>query len=94
MPLPLQQDLKADGMNQGDLYNVLSNALDIVNELQADHATMLADITAIRAAIVAITAQLDLDSGVNDTDYASNNDPAALTTSALTNNTALTLNAG
>ena len=30
-----------------------------------------------RAAIVGITAQLDLDAGVTDTDYASSNDPAA-----------------
>jgi hypothetical protein len=42
--------------------------------------SMLADITAIRAAVVAITAKLDADAGVTDTDYASTCDPAALTT--------------
>ncbi len=39
----------------------------------------LADLAALRAAIVGITAQLDADAGVTDTDYAANNDPAALT---------------
>jgi hypothetical protein len=41
---------------------------------------VVADLIAIRAAIVAITAQLDADAGVTDTDYAENNDPEALTT--------------
>ena len=39
----------------------------------------LADMTALRTAITGITAQLDLDATVTDTDYAANNDPAALT---------------
>ena len=38
----------------------------------------LADITAVRASIIGITAQLDADAGVTDTDYAANHDPAAL----------------
>lgn len=37
------------------------------------------DLTALRTAITGITAQLDADAGVTDTDYAANNDPAALT---------------
>lgn len=41
---------------------------------------IVADLTALRGAIVAITAQLDADGGVTDTDYAANCDPAALTT--------------
>lgn len=41
---------------------------------------VLVDLTALRAAIVAITAQLDADTGVADTDYAASCDPAALTT--------------
>lgn len=40
---------------------------------------ILADMTAMHAAILGITAQLDLDATVTDTDYAANNDPAALT---------------
>jgi len=38
----------------------------------------LADLAALRASIVGVTAQLDLDATVTDTDYAANNDPAAL----------------
>jgi len=41
---------------------------------------MLTDLTALRAAIVAITAKLDADGGVTDTNYASTCDPAALET--------------
>lgn len=41
---------------------------------------ILTDLTALRTAIVGITAQLDADGGVTDTDYASNNDPSALET--------------
>lgn len=43
---------------------------------------LLADITAIRTAVTDITAKLDADAGVTDTDYASTCDPAALTTTA------------
>ena len=39
----------------------------------------LADSTAMRAAIVGITAKLDADTGITDTDYAATWDPAALT---------------
>lgn len=38
------------------------------------------DLAALRAAIVGITDQLDDDVGVTDETYASNHDPAALTT--------------
>lgn len=41
--------------------------------------TVRVDIAAQRTAITGITAQLDADAGVTDTDYAANNDPAALT---------------
>lgn len=37
-----------------------------------------ADIAALRAAIVAITAKLDADAGVTDTNYGSTCNPAAL----------------
>lgn len=39
----------------------------------------LVDLAALRASIVGITAQLDADAGITDTDYAANHDPAALT---------------
>lgn len=68
----LEQDITGSGMNQGDLVKVLENLRDQVNALTAD-------ITAVRAAVTGITAQLDADAGVTDTDYASGNDPAAIT---------------
>lgn len=37
------------------------------------------DLDNLRAAIVGITAQLDTDGGVTDTDYAANHDPQANT---------------
>jgi hypothetical protein len=41
-----------------------------------------ADLAAIRASVVAITAKLDLDAGVTDTNYAANCNPAVLTLTA------------
>lgn len=38
-----------------------------------------ADLAALRASIVAITAKLDADGGVTDTNYAATTNPAALT---------------
>jgi hypothetical protein len=40
------------------------------------------DLAALRAAIVAITAKLDADGGVTDTNYAATTNPAALRTVA------------
>ncbi len=37
------------------------------------------DVTAIRASILLITAKLDADAGVTDTNYAATTNPAALT---------------
>lgn len=45
-------------------------------------SAILADLTALRTAIVTLTAQLDADAGVTDTDYAASCDPAALTLTA------------
>ena len=44
--------------------------------------SLLTDLTAVRSAVVAITAKLDADAGVTDTNYAATTDPAALTTTA------------
>lgn len=43
---------------------------------------VLADLAALRAAVVGITAKLDADAGVTDTTYASLWNPAALVTVA------------
>lgn len=40
------------------------------------------DLVALRASIVAITAKLDADGGVTDTNYAATTNPAALRTTA------------
>ncbi len=66
----------------------MSETTQFTNCGHADNArreinALIADVAAIRAALVAITAQLDTDAGVTDTDYASN-DPAAQTSAALT----------
>ena len=45
-------------------------------------SAVLADSTALRAAIVGITAKLDADAGITDTNYAATWDPAALTLTA------------
>lgn len=54
------------------------------DNLRTQFNAAVADIAALRAAVVGITAQLDADAGVTDTDYAANNDPAAVTGLALT----------
>lgn len=56
MTIALQQDVKADGMNQGDLYAVLSNLVAAVTALTTDHNTM--------------ATKLNADAGVADTNYA------------------------
>lgn len=56
MAITLQQDVKAGGMNQGDLYAVVSNLVDAVNALISDHNTL--------------RAKLNADAGVTDTNYA------------------------
>ena len=51
-------------------------------ELKRAFSAVLADSTALRAAIVGITAKLDADAGITDTNYAATWDPAALTLTA------------
>jgi plasmid maintenance system antidote protein VapI len=56
-----------------------ATAITFAAELKVDADAAFADLTAIRAAIVAITAKLDADAGVTDVNYAATCDPAALT---------------
>lgn len=51
----------------------------VIGATQVDLAAAKVDLAALRAAIVGITAQLDTDGGVTETDYAASFDPAALT---------------
>ena len=60
-------------------------SIDANTEHEDERAVLdaiLADITALRAAVVAITAKLDADAGVTDTNYVATCDPAALTTTS------------
>lgn len=68
----LQSDVTEDGVWQADMVKVLKNLRDVVNELQADHATykavvdelktdytaLLADVTAIRAEVVKLVTDM------------------------------------
>lgn len=57
----------------------------LVTEIQTEYDKMVTDVGAIHTAVTAITAKLDADAGVTDTDYASTCDPAATTAVATTN---------
>jgi hypothetical protein len=54
----------------------------ILTQLLVDIAALRADAVANRAAVVALTAKLDADGGVTDTNYAATINPAALTATA------------
>lgn len=89
----LKTNITGLGISTSALATALTNIGTLINELAADHATVkafideikvdndatVADIAALRAAVVGITAKLDADSGVTDTNYASAWDPAAQT---------------
>jgi Skp family chaperone for outer membrane proteins len=66
MPVSIKQHFKHAPTQESIEFKRVMNAVQ-------------ADLAALRASIVAITAQLDADGGITDTDYAANNDPAALT---------------
>lgn len=57
----------------------ISNLTDDAG-LQSVLEGIVDDLTAIRNAVTGLTAKLDADTGIEDTDYASTLNPAALTT--------------
>jgi len=59
MALTLSSQIRGSGMNQGDVYALLSNIVDIVNELQADHATARTEIVAIGTSLASVKAIYD-----------------------------------
>ncbi|NOQ36069.1 MAG: hypothetical protein GQ569_09260 [Methylococcaceae bacterium] len=65
-------------VNVGDSLNALSNSRDGV-ELRAIVDALVDEVIGLRASLAGITAQLDADAGVTDTDYAANHDPATIT---------------
>jgi Skp family chaperone for outer membrane proteins len=66
MPVSIKQHFKHAPSQESIEFKRVMNAVQ-------------ADLAALRTSILAITAQLDADGGITDTDYAANNDPAALT---------------
>lgn len=65
--------------------NIIKSPKSMLWSVMAILNQQAADAVALRAAIVGITAQLDGEDVTNlDTNYAANNDPAALTSDTLT----------
>lgn len=48
----LEANITGSGINQGDLVKFLGNVRDLVNEIQADHATTKTTVDAARTAII------------------------------------------
>lgn len=90
MAKKLLSNITENGVSQGDLVKFLNNVVDVVNELQADHAAFItlttANKTAINAVITAAATDLPAVAAVTPV--------SAAAVSALTNSTALTLNKG
>ena len=86
----LSQTITGSGINQGDLVAWMENVNAIVNELQADHATLV-------ACVEAVLTKLDADGGITDTDYVAvhgGGGSGAALPATLTNSTALKLTLG
>lgn len=57
MTLTLKGDIVGNGVNQGDLVDLLTNLKDLVNELQADHATFKTVVTDNKTLVNALRNQ-------------------------------------
>jgi len=68
----------ADRSDAAELRKLFDAAQADLASLRTQIIAINDDVGAIRTSLVAITAKLDLDAGVTDTDYATN-DPAAIT---------------
>lgn len=86
---PLHGDLTITGMDQASMYQWMANVTDLLNEIQADHATLVALVTANKTAINAIIAAATDDAATN---IAAVTVVSAAAPAALSNSTALTLN--
>lgn len=56
----LQHDIKEDGTWQGDLRKYLNNVLLVVNEIQADQATLRTELLAIGTTLANLKTNFDL----------------------------------
>ena len=59
MAVALAQEITENGINQGDLVKLLNNIILVVNELQADHATMRTEVIAIGATLASVKTKYD-----------------------------------
>lgn len=59
-------------------------AKEVITQLLTDISALRVDVAAQRAAIVALTAKLDADVGVTDTNYAATINPPASTSTTAT----------
>lgn len=90
MATTLKQTITSTGINQEDLVAWMTNVTAVVNELQADHATLI-------TCLDDILDKLDADGGVTDTNYGAVHGDGGSGTAlpaTLTNSTALTLSKG
>lgn len=91
--ITLDESIKATGISQGDLVDLLTNLVTVVNELVDDHATLIA---AVDGALDKLDADITA-GGASETNYAAihglGGSGAALP-ATLTNATNLTLNGG
>lgn len=78
----LRTKLAASIVDLGVLRTPTVALVTDVTEVRTKLAAAVVDLAAIRAAVVAITAKLDADGGVTDTNYAATTNPAALTATA------------
>lgn len=91
--ITLKQSISKTGINQGDLVDLLTNLVTVVNELVDDHATLIA---ALDGALDKLDADVTA-GGASETNYAAvhgaGGSGAALP-ATLTNSTNLTLIGG
>lgn len=66
MAAALQEGIVEDGVLQGDLVKYLNNIQLIVNELQADHATMRTEVIAIGTTLADYKAIYDAHTHLSD----------------------------
>lgn len=81
--MAVKRKISTNSIHQADLVLFLTDIVTLVNELRTDYAALLADVTEIRTKLIATHTKLDADAGVTDVNYASTNNPAALTATAI-----------
>ena len=88
MAVPLEQDIKRQGLNQVDLVKFCENVRDLVNEMRTDLNALRADVVSLRGNYNSMHVSL-ITAGPLVGTYA-----AAALTSTSTTGSALTLNKG